>query len=114
MDYTAAIERVYDHVENDQVDKAVMMCLRISRNLHDYLYAAAFLREMYPNKREWMRILYDDISHLKRDDQKYIWDQSIEYWLDTHTFNFSLGSNDAGEDKNILAVAITEIDPELE
>jgi hypothetical protein len=65
MDYTAAIERVYDHVENDQVDKAVMMCLRISRNLHDYLYAAAFLREMYPNKREWMRILYDDISHLR-------------------------------------------------
>ena len=113
MDYIAAIERVYEHVENDQVDKAVMTCLRISRNLHDHLYAAAFLREMYPNKREWMRIFYDDISHLKRDDQEYIWKQSIEYWLDTHTFNFSLGSNDAGEDKNILAVAITEIDPEL-
>jgi len=46
MDYAAAIERVYDHLENDHVDKAVMTCLRIARNLQDFLYAAVFLREM--------------------------------------------------------------------
>jgi len=114
MDYTAAIERVYDHLENDHVDKAVMTCLRIARNLQDYLYAAAFLREMYPNKRECMRILYDDTSHLKKEAQKYIWEQSIEYWLDTHTFDFALSTDDDGEEKNVLAVAITEIDPDLE
>ena len=114
MDYAAAIERVYDHLDSDHVDKAVMICLRIARNLQDNLYAAAFLREMYPTNREFMRILSDDTSHLKEDVQEYIKKQSIEYWMDTHTFDSSLGSNGDGEDKNILAIAITEIDPELE
>jgi len=113
MDYEAAIERVYDHLEKEHVDKAVMTCLRIARNLQDFLYAAAFLREMYLNKRECMRILYDDTSHLKKEAQKYVWEHSLEYWLDTHTLDFSLGTNDDDE-KNVLAVGISEIDPELE
>jgi hypothetical protein len=114
MDYAAAIERVYDQLENDQVDKAIMTCLRIARNLQDFLYAAVFLREMYPNKHECIRILYDDTSHLKKDAQKFIWEHSLEYWLDTHTLDFSLGTNDKGKEKNVLAIGISEIDPELE
>ena len=31
MDYPATINRVYVHLENDDVDKAVMTCLRIAR-----------------------------------------------------------------------------------
>ena len=73
MDYAAAIERVYDHLENDHVDKAVMTCLRIARNLQDYLYAAIFLREMYADKREVIRVLYDDTSHLKQEAIKLIY-----------------------------------------
>ena len=40
MDYLAAIRRVYDYLEEDRVDKAVIRCLRIACNLQDYLYAA--------------------------------------------------------------------------
>jgi len=78
MDYVAAIERVYDHLENGHVDKAVMGCLRIARNLNDYMYAAIFLREMYPVKRDFQRILYDDTSHLKEEAQTYLFKQSLE------------------------------------
>lgn len=92
MDYTKAIDRVYDHLENDNVDKAVMTCLRIARNLQDHLFTAVFLREFYPGSREVIRVLYDDISHLKKDAQKFLDETSLEYWLDTHTLDFSLST----------------------
>jgi len=114
MDYPRAIEQVYEHTENDHVDKAVMVCLRIARSLQDYLYAAVFLREMYPSKRELVRVFYDDTNHLKEDAQQYLYKQSLEYWIDTHTLDFPIGSNEEGEDRNVLAVAVGEIDPELE
>jgi hypothetical protein len=114
MNYAIAIERVYEHIENDHVDKAVMVCLRIARGLQDYLYAAVFLREMYPSKRELVRVLYDDTKHLKEEAQKYLYEQSLEYWLDTHTLDFTLGSNEEGEDRNVLAIGVGEIEPEIE
>jgi len=114
MDYTATINRVFDHLENDDVDKAVMTCLRIARNLQDHLYAAIFLREFYPVRREFIRVLYDDTSHLKKEAQKFLDETSLEYWLDTHTLNFSLAVNDNGEEQNVLAIGVGEIKPELE
>jgi len=51
MDYIAAIDRIFDHLENDDIDKAVMACVRIARNLQDHLYAAIFLRELYPVRK---------------------------------------------------------------
>jgi len=113
MDYTAAINRVYDHLENDDVDKAVMTCLRIARNLQDYLYAAIFLRELYPVRRDFLRVLYDDTSHLKEDAQKYIDKTSLEYWIDTHTLPYSLAVDEDG-DENLLAIGVGEIKSDLE
>jgi hypothetical protein len=114
MDYAAAIKTVYDHLDNDHVDKAVMMCLRIARNLQDFLYAAVFVREMQPNDKECTRILVDDTRHLKTEAQDHIRKRSIDYWLETHTLDFSIGTNDQGEEKNVFAIGIAEIDPELE
>ena len=114
MDYTEAINLVYDHLENDHVDKAVMTCLRIARNLQDYLFTAVFLREFYPGRREFIRVLYDDTSHLKKEEQKFLDETSREYWLDTHTLDYSLGTNEKGEDQNILAIGVGEIRPDLE
>lgn len=114
MNYEAEIKKVYEHLENDHVDKAVMSCLRIARNLQDFLYAAAFLREMHPNKNECMRIVYEDTSHLKEETQAFIWKRSIDYWLDTRTLDFSLGPSESGEEKNVLAVGIGEIDSDIE
>ena len=64
MDYEKAIGRVYEHLEDDKVEPAVMGCLRIARHAKDYLNAATFLRELYPNKQEVARAIHDDTSHL--------------------------------------------------
>jgi len=114
MDYTAAINRVFEHLENDDVEKAVMTCLRIARNLHDHFYAAIFLREFYPVRREFIRVLYDETSHLKKEAQKFLDEKSLEYWLDIHTLDFSLAIDDDDEEKNILAIGVGEIKTELE
>lgn len=114
MDYAIIIERVYEHVENGHVDKAVMGCLRIARHLKDYLYAAIFLREMYPNKEELIRILYDDVSHLKKEAQKFLYERSAEYWLELHTLDYSLATDDNGEERNVLLIGAGELDPEIE
>lgn len=114
MDYAAIINRVYEHIENGHVDKAIMGCLRIARHLKDYLYAAVFLREMYPSRQELARFLQEDTSHLKEEAQKFLWDQSAKYWLETHTLDFSLGPNDNGEKLNVLKIGVGELDPELE
>jgi len=42
MDDKAAVERVYDHLEVDHVDKPVIIRHRTSWNLRDLLYAARF------------------------------------------------------------------------
>ncbi len=114
MDYEAIINRVYGHIENGHVDKAVFGCLRIARHLKDYLDAAVFLREIYPSKQELARVLFDDTSHLKKEAYKFLLEKSLEYWLETHTFDFSLGTNDDGKELNVLKIAVGELDPELE
>ncbi len=114
MDYAKAIEALYEHLENGAVDKAVMACLRIARHGRDYMSAAVFMRELYPNKDAVVRALYDDTQHLKREAQKYLYDQSLERWLEIHTVPFSLGENDDGEEQNVLSVAVGEIESEAE
>ncbi len=107
MNYIEAINRVYEHLENDSVDKAVMACLRISRNLKDHFYTAVFLREMVPNNKEFMNIIYEDIQHLKKEAQKFIYNQSREYWLETHSVGYSLGKDERGDDLNIVMAGLT-------
>jgi hypothetical protein len=46
--------------------------------------------------------------------KKYLWEKSAEYWLDTHTLDFSLGTDDKGDELNVLSIAMSEIDSELE
>ncbi len=114
MDYNAFINRVYEHLENDDVDKAVMVCLRIARNLQDYLYAAIFLREFYPVRKEFIRVLLDDTSHLKKETLEFLDKTSLGRWLETHTLSYSLAVDENGEDKNVLAIGVGEIKPEIE
>jgi hypothetical protein len=115
MDYSAAIERIYDHVGNDRVDNAVMDCLRVARNLQDFLFAAILLREMHPGRREFLRVLYDDVKHLKPETLEFIDKRSLEYWLETHTLDFPIvGKDDDGHERNILAVGVGEIASEID
>ena len=113
MDCAIIIERVYEHIENGHIDKAAMGCLRIARHLKDYLYTAIFLREIYPNNKELIRILYDDMSHLKDEAKRFVYDRSHDYWLESHTLDYSLAT-DEGEERNILKIGAGDLDSELE
>lgn len=112
MDYRQAISRVLDNLEEDKVDRAVLGCLRLARHAKDYLNAAFFLRELYPDKQEVGRIILDDMPHLKKEAQEFVFKISFERWLAAHTFDFGFGEDDAQQ--NVLVIGIGEIDAELD
>lgn len=119
MNYKVTINRIYDHIENDQVENALLGCLRIARHLKDHLNTAVFLRELYPHKDESSRILYNDMSNLKKEAFKYVWESSIDRWIELHTVEYltAVGNEyheDTNERRNILAIAAGELDGELE
>ena len=72
--YTDLIQRIFDHVENGDVDKAVRAALRLSRHISDHINTALFLRELVDDKDEITRAIYDDTSHLKREAQKFVYE----------------------------------------
>jgi hypothetical protein len=98
MDYDKTIARIYEHLEEDHVEKAVMACLRVARATEDYLNAAIFLRELYPKKEEVARALADDLRQLDREARKLIAKLSLERWLDLHTLDFSLTPGEDDDD----------------
>lgn len=117
MDYDKALTHVYEHVEEDEVEKAVMGCLRVALSGKDYLNAAVFMRELYPDRNEIARVLYDDIAHLSKEAKKFIWETSLNRWLEAHTFDFGFPGDedaDSGNKPNVLMIAVGEIDPELD
>ena len=118
MEYERAIEQVFEHLENNYVDRAVMACLRIARHLKDYLPAAIFLRELYPSNKAAMQAMHDDLQHLKPKSRKFLAEKSLNAWLDTHTLPFNMTPDeeglDEGEQHKVLAAAVGEIDTEIE
>lgn len=113
MDYARTIARIYEHLEEDHVEKALMACLRIARHLKDYVASAIFLRELYPEKSEIARVLYDDTSHLKEEAHRYLFEISFQRWLEVHTLDFAIGG-DGNEERNVLRISVSEIETELE
>ncbi|MCW9032908.1 MAG: hypothetical protein OQJ97_01720 [Rhodospirillales bacterium] len=117
MDYMNHLERIYENLEEDKVELAVMACLRIARISKDYLNAAYFFRELYPNKKEVARFILDDTSHLKKDAYKFILETSFDRWINTRTLEFSFPNEDddyRDEEQSVLLVAVGEIDSEIE
>ncbi|MDR3529322.1 MAG: hypothetical protein P4L90_02015 [Rhodopila sp.] len=119
MDYEKILARIYEHLEEDDVEAAVMGCLRLARGGKDFLNASSFLRELYPDRKEVARILLDDTSHLNEETQKFIFDNSLERWLEVHNIeelarHLSDNITDPGDRPSVLKVAIGELDAELE
>src|SRR4051794_7150704 len=113
MDYQTAIERIYEYVNDGEIDRAVMACLRIARHRKDYVSAAVFLREMYPEKSEAMRALQDDLQTLNKETQEFIFKQSLEQWLDVHSLDFDFTGDPEG-DRKVFKVGVGEISAEIE
>ena len=113
MDCISQISRIYDHLENDRVDVALMNCLRLARSLQDYMNAAVFLREMYPARRDFIRALFDDTPNLSNEARKILDTKSLERWLDLHQIDCNWVTSEEGEEKDVFAVSILEIDHEI-
>lgn len=115
MDPEKLVSRIHDHLEDGSVEGAVMACLRLARATGDHLNTIIFLRELYPNKNEVARVLYDETSHLKPEAQEFVWKVSLERWLELHTIEDAAvaPASDREGDKPILKIAVGEIDPEI-
>lgn len=113
MDQADIIERIYDHVENDRLEQAVMACVRLSRTTNDYLNAAVFLRELYTEKRDFSRIFAEDTQGLKEEAIKFLHERSFDIWLNGRKLPFSLGEDDDGQKLDVMPSAIADIEAEI-
>jgi len=114
MDYKTKIDKIYDHLEDDEINKAIMGCLRLSRNLNDHLHTAIFLRELYPSNEDFFRVLYDDIDNLKKETYEFLAQRSLELWLKIHTIELIDYEDENGDKKNVLDISVGEIEARIE
>lgn len=113
MDFASAIAKIYEHLEADNVEGAVMASFRVARSAQDHLATIVFLRELHPGKDEVARTLYDDTSHLSKEAQKFVWERSLDRWLEVHTMDVPISPDDGDEDRTVLKVAAGDIQAEL-
>jgi|CXWL01.1.fsa_nt_gi hypothetical protein len=104
------INKIYDHVENDDVDKAVFSCLRLSRNIGDVFSTLMFLKELYPDKKQSFQAFHDEAVNLNKETQKFLWKTVIDHWIEERTLNFSLTDD---PDKTVLALGVGEMQKEI-
>lgn len=110
MDYFDCVKNIYEHLENDRVEGAVMSCLRLSNLIGDHFHSAIFLRELYSSKEEFWRALFDYTHHLPQETQKFLAEKAAERWLETRTVPYRLCTDENGDAKNVVISAVGEID----
>lgn len=113
MDFAHAVARILEHLENDKVEAATMACLRVARSAQDHLSAAYFLRELTPRREEVARMLFADAEHLTDEARKYVFERSLDRWLEVHTVTEAFASANIGEERPVLVVAAGEIESDL-
>jgi hypothetical protein len=112
VEYDKVLAGIYGHLEDGDVEKAVMDCLRLARGTKDYLNVAIFLHELYPSDQEFSRVLYDEVSHLKKEALMLLYRTALKRFLEVHAVGFPLSSDQP--DHDVLCVAVGDLDPELD
>ena len=115
MESKLLIERIFEHLDDNAVDKAVMTCLRLSRKHKDYFNIVLFLRELYPNKDQVHDVFFDETQELKDEARNYLWEKTLEKWLEERSVeNIDQETPDSEERRNVLVFGIGEIETETE
>lgn len=114
MDRKELLDRIFEHIESGDVEKAVRGCLRLSRHVHDYLNTAIFLRELIDDRSEITRVLLDDTSHLNDETQKYLLEHSFEIWLQSRTLRTSPIPGEENKDRNVFVISVNDFPSEIE
>jgi hypothetical protein len=72
MDKEQLVQQIYDHLEADRVESALMDCLRLSRSIKDHLNTATFLWELFYKKNDVVGALHGDVSDLTVEAQTFV------------------------------------------
>ena len=105
MNTKEIIDSIYVSLDDDKVETAVRNCLRLARAAGDHFYAGVFLRQLCHDRDEFFAAYYDDIHHLKEEDQKSLVDLAGKRWLKTRSLSFSLGTDAEGNDLNFITAS---------
>lgn len=104
------IERIYDHVENDDVDKAVFACLRLSRSIGDVFNTLLFLKELRPDKKQSEQAFYDEVKDLKKEAQEFLWKTVTDHWIEGRTLEYSMTDD---SEKRVMIMGVGEMKKEI-
>ncbi len=110
MDTIVALRRIFDSLDEDRVDRAVIGCLRLARHVKDHLAAAILLRELGYERDEVARSLGGEMTHLTPDAQAMIHDASEARWRELHTI---ARPSDGDARPLLLDIRASDIDAEL-
>lgn len=117
MDYAAVIAQTYQHLENDNVEGAVMGCLRLARHLNDYLNIAFFLHDLSTDNLHNTGCFAADTAKLTTDAARKIWDRATDQWIASRTLDQSIFSSDdhlpEDEQRRVLMISVGTMGPEI-
>jgi len=101
------VERVYELVEAREIDKAVMVCLRLARSVNDTVNVVMFLRELHPDVPQLKSALFAETQHLDQAAREQVWEVTLERWIQERTFSHVPGSDD--NSKNVLGMGAGDL-----
>ena len=113
FDYEKAVQGLYDALEEDRVEDAVMRCVRIARHAQDYLNACVFIRHLHSDHKNALRVMAEDMAGLKPEASRFFVERSGTLWQDTHDVGFNMASGIHGEEKRVFTISIGDVDAEL-
>lgn len=114
IDISRSLKKIHECVDIDNVEGATVACFRVARHINDYLNAAMFMQELSPGMEEVARMLYDIAPQMEKETKKFIWERSNARWLEIHDVQYlQTGKYDENENPKVLAIAVGEIEPEL-
>jgi hypothetical protein len=116
MNTQELVERVYDHVEKGEVDKAVFACVRLSRSINDLIPLFIFLRELSASDDQYMADLVQETHTLNEEARQYLYKTAQDSWLKRRTLEVPDSNNrrDEGSEKTLTGgIADLQRDVEL-
>lgn len=112
METQEIVDRVYDHVEAGEVDKAVIACLRLARKVSDTFNVVMFLRELRPDTHQLKMSFAQETQHLNEEACKRLWKDTQDHWIEERTLNVSLDPDD--ENMKVLVFGVGQLRRQIE
>lgn len=106
------MERVYDHVESGDVDKAVFACLRLARKIGDTFNAIMFLRELNADKEQFADQFFHETEKLNKEARSFLWERTAKRWIAERTVR-SPGDGNSDESK-VLDMGVGDLSREVD